>query len=156
MRPVIIIKAQTLIIALCALLASMMIIDYVLVGKLYVEEVISVNKSLERYYNAGGNSHYSFHIKTKSFNFPVSENFASLVKVGQEQKIEISLLFKEVNSAEIIKNGNKEIYSLRAFSGLILPIFILFILFYKRKKKFSVLILVIAVVTVFNLVYLLN
>lgn len=151
-------KAQEAIMALCILLALIMIADYSLFGKTYTEEVTAINRSLESYYNAGGNSHHSFRIQTKNYNFPVSEHFASLSRVAQEMSVEISSLFGEVNSCELRGSGKKEVYSLRTFSGLILPLLVLLVMAfgYKYKGKLSSLVFVMEVLTIANLLYLLN
>jgi len=156
MRQIVDRKMQAVIRPFFALLGLIMIFDYCIGGKIYVEEVISINKSLQNYYNAGGNSHYSFHIETRNYNIPVTEDFASIAEEGQEMKIEISTFFSEVNSSELVKTGDKEVYSFRLFSGLLLPIFAVSILIFKHKKEGSVLLLVIQVVILFNLVYLLS
>ena len=151
-------KARAFIMALCALFALIMIMDYGLSGKAYVEEIIAINKSFEKYYNAGRNAHYSFRIQTENHDFPVSESFASLAKAGQGLNIEVSPLFSEVNSTEILETGYKEVFSLRVFSGLVLPILVLLILAIgcKYGGKVSTLVFVIEVVTVANLIFLLN
>lgn len=151
-------KAQAVIMALCALFALIMVMDYGLGGKTLVEEIIAINKSLEKYYNAGGNSHYSFSIQTENHDFPVPESFASLAKVGQELKIEVSPFFSEVNSSEILETEHKEVSSLRVLSGLVLPILVLLVLAIgcKYGRKVATLVFVMEAVTVANLIFLLN
>lgn len=142
----------------CALLVLVMIVDYFFMGETLVEEVQAIHKSLEKYRNAGGNYHYSFSIQTKAHEFSVSESFASLAKEGQELKIEVSPLFNEVNSVKIIETGNKEIHSLRIFSGLIFPTIALLIVIlgFRYGAKVSILVFVIEAGTIANLLYLLN
>lgn len=149
-------RTQFIITVLYIFLAIIMIIDYALVGKTDIEEVLVVNKSFEKYYNAGGNSHYSYKIRTKNYKFSVSKSFALSAKDSQEIRIKVSPLFKEINSAEIIKTKYKEVYSLRLLSGLIFPILAILILAIGyRYKKISTLVVITKVIIIANFIYLL-
>jgi predicted PurR-regulated permease PerM len=151
-------KTQALTMALCAFLALIILIDYGFGGKSFVEEIVSVDTSLQKYYNAGGNSHFSFRIQTANYEVPVSESFASLAEEGQELKVEISPLFGEVNASEILKAGHKEVYSLRLLSGLLLPILTLLVLAigYRYKEKASTVVFVMEALTVADFIFVLN
>lgn len=144
--------------AVCTLLALVMLVDFCFSGKTQVEEVISTHKNLERYHNAGGNSNFSFWIQTNTLRFPVSEHFASLAKEAQVLKINVSPIFREVNSYEILETGEKEVYSFRVFSGLLLPVLLLvgIGLGYSYKKKVSTFVFVVEALTIANLAYLLQ
>lgn len=150
-------NAQKISLIICSLLALTMILDYSLFSKTLVEKVVATQKSYESYYNAARNAHYSYHLQAESFDFSVSEYFASKAQVGQEIKIEVSPIFREVNSYSLSHTGH-EVYSLRRFSGLILPILILLTLAigYKYGNKFSTLSFMMEALTIANLIYLLN
>jgi len=149
-------KLQTIILALSAIIAAITIIDFSFTGQTITETALSSKTKFERYYNAGGNSHTSHSIHTKSYNFYASEDFQYQVKDNDTLQLKTSLLFNEINSATLIKSNTKEIYSLRLYSGLILPLLFLIALgvYYKFPDKITIVTLVLALLTVGNLVYL--
>lgn len=151
-------NAQKITLIICSLLALTMILDYSLFSKTLVEKVVKTQQSYENYYNAARNAHYSYRLQAESHDFSVSEIFASKALVGQEIKIEISPIFREVNSYSLSNTGYKEVYSLRRFSGLIFPILILLTLAigYKYGEKLSTLTFIMEALTIANLIYLLN
>lgn len=148
---------KQIIMLLFGLLAIVMILDFSISGKTYEEEVITVNKNKEKYYNAAQNSHYSYTVKTAMHSFSVSENFASQLNENQKLNIKTSLLFDKVNTAEIIATGKTETYSLRLLSGLVFPLIALIILAlgYIQPNKRGVLLYVTKVLLIANLVFLL-
>jgi hypothetical protein len=151
-------KVKAITMAICALIAIVIIVDYSLSGTAHVEKVLSISRSLEKYYNAGGNSHYSYKIKTENHNFNASEEFATLVKKGQELKIGVYPIFQEVNSSVIIDNGHKETYSLRILTGLLLPLLalVIFGIGYKFGERVGTLVWVAEAALVVNFIYLLK
>ncbi len=133
-----------------------MLVDYCLEGQKTTEPVTSINKSFERYFNAGGNSHYSHNIETKNFNFNISESYYKLINKDDLIIVEESLIFKEINTSRIIKENYIETYSLRRISGLVIPLLMLIAAFlsYKFKDKVDILVFVSQVVMFANLIYL--
>jgi hypothetical protein len=151
-------KVQMILMMVCALVAVVIILDYSLPGKILVEEVLAVKKTYENYYNAGGNYHISFKIHTAHHTYYVSKTFASLVQKGLKLETKTSPFFNEVNSSEILTTGNTEVHLLRMLSGFILPVFVLLVLTlgYKYGSRVSTLVFIIEVITVVDLIYLLN
>lgn len=108
--------------------ALVIIADFILPGRTHVDEVISVKKERQQYYNAARNYHYSYRVFTNSHNFSVSEDFAQTVQAKQKIKYRVSILFKEINSYSLITSETKNIYSLRILSGLAVPFMTILIL----------------------------
>ena len=123
-------KLQTIILVLSAVIASIAIIDFSFTGQTITETALSSKAKFERYYNAGGNSHTSHSIHTKSYDFYASKDFQYEVEEHDTLQLKTSLIFNEVNSATIVKSNTKETYSLRLYSGLIIPLLFLVALRY--------------------------
>ena len=149
-------KLQTIILVCSAIIAVIAIIDFSFTGQTVTETALSSKAKFERYYNAGGNSHTSHSIHTKNYDFYASENFQYEVKEHDTLQLKTSLLFNEVNSATIVKSNIKETYSLRLYSGLIIPLLLLIAIGinYKFPNKITIVTFVLAVLNVGNLVYL--
>ena len=142
----------------CALISLVIILDFVLAEAPVLEKVTGVQSSLESHNNAGGNSHFSFKIRTENHHFSVSENFALNTKNGDLVKISVTPLFNEVNTVELVTTGESEIYSLRLISGLFLPLLIIIILAlgYKFGSKWSNVVFVFEVLALADLIFLLK
>ena len=142
----------------CALISLVIILDFVLSKAPVSEKVTGVQSSLESHNNAGGNSHFSFKIRTENHHFLVSENFALNTKNGDLVKISVTPLFNEVNTVEMVTTGESEIYSLRLISGLFLPLLIIIILAlgYKFGSKWSNVVFVFEVLALADLIFLLK
>ena len=142
----------------CSLIAIVIILDYSLPGRTLEEEVLAVKKTYEKYYNAGGNYHISFEIHTAHHDYYVSKNFASLVYKGLKLEIKTSPFFNEVNSSKILTTGNTEVHLLRMLTGFVLPVLVLVVLTlgYKYGGRVSTAVFVIEVITMADLIYLLN
>lgn len=149
-------KLQTIILVLSAIIAIIVIIDFSFTGQTVTETALSSKAKLERYYNAGGNSHTSHSIHTKSYDFYASEDFQYEVKENDSLQLKTSLLFNEINSATLLKSNTTETYSLRLYSGLIIPLLFLiaFGIYLKFPDKITIITFVLAVLNLGNLVYL--
>jgi hypothetical protein len=140
------------------LLASMLILtDFLLPGSVGVEEIIDVRKEKQQYYNAARNYHFSYKVFTPTHNFSITEDFAKEIKNNQQIEFTVSPIFKEINSYRLLNSGNREIYSLRVFSGLVIPLALILVtgLAFKYEKKMSILIFVIQVLVIADLLFLL-
>jgi hypothetical protein len=135
------------------ILAFVFIIDFSLPGKEITTKVNSVETNRQHYYNAGRNSHLTYTVTTKESRFTASKEFVKRIDKGDLISIKKSLIFNEVNSSSF--NGFSETYSLRLFSGLILPFLVLVILLSQTKfnLKISALSLIFKILLVGNLVY---
>lgn len=138
------------------LLALVIVLDFVLPGITYTDKVVDIKKELQQYYNAGGNYHYSYRVFTTKHNFSISEEFAEKVQENQKIQYQVSLLFEEINSYGLVTSERKSIYSLRALSGLILPLFTIIVLAlgYKYESKMGVLVFVTQVLLLADLIFL--
>lgn len=148
-------KTQLLSYVITILLALVVLIDFTLPGKVFIEDVIKVERKREKYYNAGGNSHISYKVITSKRQFSVSEDLAKSVEKKQIEYSE-SLIFKEVNRHKLVSSEKSTIYSFRLVSGLILPliVIIMILIAYIYKKEMSILIFVLQVLLIGNLIIL--
>ena len=135
------------------ILALIFILDFSLPGKEITSKVSSIKTVRQNYYNAGGNSHLSYTLKTEDAQFIISKEFSKKIKQGDFITRKESILFNEVNSYRF--NGFSVTYSLRLFSGLILPLLVILIITAQTKfyLKISALSLIFKIMLVGNLVY---
>ena len=137
-------------------LALAILMDFSLPGKTLTEEIISIDKNKQSYYNAGGNFHYVHTIKTTNHKFPVSEVFAKSHK-DKNISFTTSLIFDEINEYSSPTYKNSSQYSLRIAYGLILPLIVILVLLVslKLKKRMDTLVFVLQAVLVADLIFLL-
>lgn len=147
---------QTYVYAVFALFSIVIIIDFVLPGTLVNDEIKQIKRVQERYYNAGGNSHYSFHLVMQEREFTVAEKFAKHVQVGDQIEYTMSPLFSEVNWYRKPPSTDKSFYVLRLLSGLAIPLFTLLSLAlkYRYKMKIDIITFALQVLLLADLVYL--
>lgn len=149
-------KIKLLLYGVSLLISFIMVLDFTLPGKNFVEDVVSIKKEKQRYYNAAGNSHYSYKLISPKHHFSVSEDFAKSVE-NEKIKYSVSLLFQEINRYSNLSSEKGSIHSFRIASGLVLPLIVIFAIFiaYRCKKKMSTLLFVLHVVLLSNLIFLL-
>ncbi|WP_026464255.1 hypothetical protein [Adhaeribacter aquaticus] len=152
------VKIGSAIMVISGLLAIAMLIDFIIKGEISVEKIQTINQRKESYHNPAGYYHISWNIQTENHDFNISESFGLQAKQGQEIQVKISPIFKEINSVKNLETGKEEVYSLRIFSGLLLPVVVLITLAigFKLKEKASTIVFVIEVIIFANLIYLLN
>jgi hypothetical protein len=97
-------------------------------------EILSVVRERQSHNNASGNHHYTYRIRTDKKSFYVSQELATMVGIGKPILMGISPIFREVNYVEY--NSERETYSLRWFSGLIVPILAVITVFLNVWKLF--------------------
>ena len=138
------------------LIALVIIADFALPGKIITDKIANIQKSLEEYYNAGGNYHYSYKISTDKHEFSVTEEFAVLVKENEEIEYSVSQIFKKVNWYKQPNSDDKSFYSLRIASGLVLPLLVILSIFiaYRYKKKMNTLLFVLQILLIADLIFL--
>lgn len=148
-------KVKLFLYGLTILTALIILVDFTLPGKVFTEDIISIDKERQQYYNAAGNSHYSYKLITSKHRFTVSEDFAKSVE-DEKIKYSVSLIFNEVNRYDVHSSEQSNIHSFRIASGLILPLIIIFtiLIAYKYKKKMNTLLFVLHVVLLGNLIFL--
>ncbi|WP_051583891.1 hypothetical protein [Dokdonia sp. PRO95] len=138
------------------LISLVVLMDFALPGTRYSEDVVSVSRNKEKYYNAGGNSHNTYRVVTPTRQFSVSKDVATTLE-GNRIDYALSLLFKEVNEYKLATSEKSHLYSFRVVSGLVLPLLVLLAIgiSYGFKKDLSTLLFVFQVLTAGNLVMLL-
>ena len=148
-------KLQLLLYGISVILALVILIDFTLPGKVFIEDVIKVESQREQYYNAGGNSHHSYKVITSQHQFSVSEYFAKSIK-NKKIKYSVSLIFKEINRHSLVSSKNSTIYSFRIVSGLALPLIVIItiLIAYKYKKEIGILMFVLQVLLLANFIIL--
>ena len=80
------------------LLAILFVIDFLLPGTEITSKVSTIKQVKQNYYNAGGNSHFSYTVKTENENFIISKEFRNKITQGDTILIKKSKIFNEVNS----------------------------------------------------------
>lgn len=148
-------KIQLLLYGITVIVSLVILIDFIVPGKVFTEEVIEIEKQRQQYYNAGGNYHYSYKAITSKHHFSVSEGFAKSVQ-NKKIKYSVSFIFKEINSYSLLSSENSTIYSFRIVSGLILPLIVIITIAiaYRYKKKISTLIFVLQIILLANFIKL--
>ncbi len=151
-------KIQAIILVFSTIIAIITIIDFSFTGQTITEPALSSKAKLERYHNASGNSHTSHSIHTKNYDFYASEEFQHEIKDNDALQLKTSLVFNEVNSTTIIKSNIKETYSLRIYSGLILPLILLIVIGfrYQFEDRYAIFTYVLILLNVANFIYLCN
>jgi hypothetical protein len=141
--------------AITLFIALIIIVDFTLPGKTYTEEVISVEKKRQQYYNAARNYHYSYEVVTAKHNIMVTEDFAKSVE-NKLIKYSVSLIFNEINKYGLESSNESITYSFRIASGLVLPLLVIFTIFfmYKYNRKMNILIFVLQIVLLANFIML--
>lgn len=142
---------------LLLIIPFIILFDFFSSGKLVTDKTLKIEKQKQRYYNAAKNYHYTYELHTSKHKFYVSESFILKAKQYDSISYTISPLFKKVNRYYIPKLSNeKEIYSLRLFSGVVIPLIALILLVLERySNKKSVLFFSIKVVLIGDLIFLL-
>ena len=140
------------------LLVSLLILaDFFIPGTTHHQEITRVEKARQQYYNAAGNSHYSFRVISPTHSFPVSESLGTALYSGDSISFQTSPVFAQINWSQTQASEQKHRHSLRLFSGLILPLLciILITLIHRKGWKADTFIFVLQVMLVADLVYLL-
>lgn len=136
-------------------IALIILFDFLVPSTSYTDTITLIGKQKQQYYNAAKNSHSTYTIHTKNNSFYTSKKFALKAKQGNLITYKKSLLFKEINSYSLTKVKNsKETYSLRFFTGLIIPLLTIITLFL-FKKKTSVLLLIVKFFLIADFLFLL-
>lgn len=139
------------------LAALVILVDFMLPGSIINEEIIGVQKEEQQYYNAAGNSHYSYQVVTSEHEFSVTEEFAESLQDHDKIEYSVSQVFKEVNWYSQPSPENKATYSFRTMSGLVLPLLMLLsiLVAYRFKKNIGILVFVLQALLIADLVFLL-
>ncbi|MFK7781468.1 hypothetical protein [Psychroserpens sp.] len=142
--------------AIFTFIALVILVDFTVPGRVINDEIITIKKERQDYYNAANNYHYSYKVITSEHEFLVTEDFANLEPVNKNIEYSISLIFKEINWYRLLSSENKSFYSLRIVSGLILPLLAIILIFvaFRYKKEIDILVFIIQVLLIADLIFL--
>ena len=144
--------------AICTLIALVIIADFISPGKVFNEEVIELQRERQQYYNAGGNSHFSYEVITGNHQFSVEEKFAKSDLEDKRIEYSVSQIFREVNWYRVPPAENKPFYSFRIASGLVLPLLsiISILIAFRFRMKIDLPVFILQVLLIVDLIYLIN
>ncbi len=151
-------KLRLLLYSIFALVALIVLVDFVSPGKIINDEIINVKRERQQYYNAARNHHYSYKVITSEHEFLVEEDFAKLELVNEKIEYSISRIFKEVNWYRFVSSENKSFYSLRIISGLVLPLLTIISIFvaFRYKKEIGILVFILQILLIADLIFLMT
>ena len=151
-------KLHLALYATFVLAALVVIVDFILPGRIINDEIINVKSERQQYYNAARNYHYSYKVITSQHEFPVTEDFAQLVQDHEKIEYAVSRIFKEVNWYRLLSSENKSFYSLRIMSGLVLPLLtiISILVAFLYKKNIGTLVFVLQTLLIADLIFLMT
>lgn len=140
------------LIVICAIV----IVDFALPTAPITSTVSKITTNQERYYNAANGGHFSYTLETASYSIPISKEFKDLITKEDRINIYRSIVLKEINAVEHIASGRKEIYSLRWFSGMVIPLtaMILFGMRIYGVKRIKTVLLIAQILFIANLAML--
>ena len=150
-------KIKVIVNAVFAILSLLMLVDFLIPGKVFESQTVKVFSKHQDYNNAGGNSHQAYFIRTDEHKFWVTRDFALLARDQQELTYSISRIFKEVNWSYLPAAEVKHRGSLRIASGLVIPILLLIAVavIFKLKKGLGIFFFILQVLFLAVLVFLL-
>lgn len=151
-------KTRLYLYATFTLLAFVILVDFVLPGRIINDEIIKVQKNRQQNYNTARNYHYSYKVVTNEHEFLVAADFVALEMENKNIKYTVSPIFKEVNWYRLLSSENKSFYSLRIASGLVLPLVSIILIFiaFRYYKKIDYLILIIRILLIADLILLIT
>ncbi len=151
-------KLRLLLYTVFTFIAVVIIVDFVLPGRIINDKIINIKRERQQYNNAARNEHYSYKIITSEDQFSVTEDFAKLVKENEKIEYTVSPIFKEVNWYKLLSSENREFYSLRIMSGLVIPLLVIIAIFvsYLSIKNINILLFVLKILLILDLIYLMT
>ncbi len=140
------------------LVALLILIDFILPGRVINEVIRELSRERQQYYNAAQNAHYSYKVTTREHQFWVEGDFAAGVQDHEKIQYAVSRIFKEVNWYRVASSEKRATYSLRILPGLVLPLLaiISIIIAYSVKKNIDTLLFVLQALLIADLVYVLT
>ena len=137
--------------------ALIILIDFITPGTTYEQEIIQIKKTLQRYYNAGGNYHYTYKVVTSDNEFLIDEDHAALAPEGKPITYSLSPIFNQTNWYLTSTSGNKSYHSLRLASGLIMPLLYILALIvaFRFNYRLGKLLFIMQILLIADLIFLL-
>ena len=139
-----------------AVVALLIMLDFLLPAPVHEFENFRVISTLEQHHNAGRNTYTAYSIGAGNHTFAVDESFAREVRPEDSIAFAVSRIFKAVNWYKKADAPNKSTHSLRIFSGLLIPLFTLLVMAIsaKFKVKLATLVFVAQALLLADLAYL--
>lgn len=140
--------------SLFVLVSLVKIVDFLWPGRIIQDEIIHIKRERQEHYNAARNYHYSYKIITSEHQFPISEDFVALIQEKAKIEYAVSRIFNEVNWYRLLSSEDRDVYSLRILSGLILPLLaiISILLTFLFRKNTSVFVSVLQILLILDLI----
>lgn len=150
-------KKQFIYYSIFCLAALIILVDFIVPGATQEREVVQVKKTLQRYYNAGGNYHYTYKVVTSDNEFLIDEDHAQLAPEGKPITYSLSPIFNQTNWYQLSTNGKKSYHSLRLASGLIMPLLYLLALIvaFRFNYRLGKLLFIMQILLIADLIFLL-
>jgi len=151
-------KLRALAFTISVVVALVILIDFMLPGKVVMDKIIDVKRERQQYYNAAKNYHYTYKVITSKHHFFVTQEFAQIVENNQQIEYSVSLIFNEINRYGLPSSEDRDMYSLRIISGFIVPLMAIVAigLAYKYEERISTLVFVLIMLLIADLVFLMT
>ena len=144
--------------AIFNIISILIITDFILPGNIIKDEIITVNKKRQQYYNAAKNYHYTYTVVTNKHSFLITKDFARSTKDHKKIQYSVSKIFKEINWYNLITSKQKSVNSFRIMSGLIVPVLLIVSIFFHLKfnKKIPIIVFVLQTLVIADLIFLMT
>ncbi|MEY8848556.1 hypothetical protein AB9K26_07060 [Psychroserpens sp. XS_ASV72] len=149
-------KLRRVAYSLTVFLALLILTDFAFPGKIINDRIRNVDSDVQQYYNAAKNYHYTYKVITSEHEFMVTEDFAELELTNKKIEYSVSRIFKDVNWYRLPPSESKSFYSLRIYSGLVLPLLAIIAIFivYRFKKDIVMVVLILQILLIADLIFL--
>lgn len=143
--------------AIFTFVSLIILMDFVVPGKIINDEIVSLQRERQQYHNAASNHHYSYKVVTNKHEFIITEDITGIELVNKEIEYSVSLVLKEVNWYRLLTSEKKSFSSLRIISGLVLPLMVVACMFvaFRFKKDIGILVFVLQALLIADLIFLL-
>ena len=121
--------------AFFVLAALVVVMDFAYPGKVLEDQVVRIQRQVQKHNNAARGHHYSHILATTHRAFSVSEEVAQRAEAGAPIVYSVSRVFDEVNWCRIPLTDARSYYSLRWLSAALLPLLTLAAMFFEPRYK---------------------
>jgi len=124
--------------AFFVLAALTVLMDFAYPGKVLEDQVVSIQRQVQKHNNAARGFHYSHRLVTPHRAFSVSEEVAQRAEAGMPIVYSVSRVFDELNWCRVPSTDARSYYSLRWLSAVLLPLLTLAAMFFEPRYKGAV------------------
>ena len=141
----------------CLLICLVTLADALIPGKGYESVIEEISQEYQPYFNAGGNGHFAYTVITADHQFSIDANDLFSIEEGEIISYRISRIFQEIQSYTS-EGGIRNRNSLSNFTGLIIPLFGIFVILISLRtpEKYGTLTFVAEVLILANLIFILQ